>query len=191
MTAPRRRTARARGDRGQAAARLAEREQQRTEARAELAARETERAAFEAWQRGEVVPHRITLALDMGQHYGPEVDEACLTKEPAVDEWEAGTRYPTWLQLRALAELTGFPIGFFLAPVDGDIHALGPGTMFACRRSARNWNPLVEIPAPVRRFTYDAIVAAVSGYCVACLDPARASRAMHTCEQTAIPLEVG
>ncbi len=34
------------------------------------------------------------------------VDIACGAQEPAVDEWEAGTRYPSFEQLLALAALT-------------------------------------------------------------------------------------
>ena len=148
---------------------------------------EAERAARDAWERGQVVPHRITIAL--GDLEGPGVDEACGAREPAVDEWEAGTRYPSWEQLLALADLTGFDVRFFLMPKDG-IHTLGPGVMFVCKRSARNWNPVVEIPAPILTFTPEAIAATVGGYCVGCLDPKPGSRAIHTCEQTVIPLEV-
>lgn len=148
-------------------------------------------SAHDAWERGQVVPHRITLALDSRKLYGPEVDRACGAEEPAVDQWELGALYPTWAQLVALAELTDFPVEFFLMPKDGNIHALGPGTMFACRRSSRSWNPVVEIPAPVLAFTPEAIAATVGGYCAACLDPQPGRRAIHTCEQTAIPLEVG
>ena len=123
MTAPRRRAApvsRQRDARGDLipAAELRER------AQASARRRDAERAAHERWERGLTVPHRITTALDLGGHYGPEVDEACGTAEPAVDEWEAGTRYPSWPQLLALAELTRFPVGFFTAPSDG--RELGP-----------------------------------------------------------------
>lgn len=150
---------------------------------------EREDAAHEAWRLGKVVPHRITIAL--GDLEGPGVDEACGAREPAVDEWEAGVRYPTWEQLLLLAELTGFHVRFFLMPEDGEIHALGPAVMFVCDRSKRNWNPRVEIPAPITAFTPEAVAAAVGGYCGACLDPRPGPRAVHTCEQTAIPLEVG
>ena len=150
-----------------------------------------EHAAHDAWERGDVVPHRITLALDIRELYGPDVDRSCGVEEPAVDQWEEGILYPTWEQLLALAEPVDFPVEFFLTPTDGDIHALGPGVMFACYRSRRNWNPVVEIPAPVLAFTPEAIAATVTGRCVACLNPRPGGRAIHTCEQIAIPLEVG
>lgn len=70
------------------------------------------------WTAGQVVPHRITLALDSRRLDGPEVDEACGVKEPAVDRWERGTLYPTWEQLCLLAVLTGFPVAFFTEPAD-------------------------------------------------------------------------
>lgn len=61
-------------------------------------------------------PHRITQALDLRGMDGPDVDVACGAAEPAVDEWEAGTRVPTGRQLRKLAALTGFPPAFFAKP---------------------------------------------------------------------------
>jgi transcriptional regulator with XRE-family HTH domain len=70
------------------------------------------------WTAGQVVPHRITLALDSCRLDGPEVDEACGVQEPAVDRWERGTLYPTWDQLCALALLTDFPVAFFAEPAD-------------------------------------------------------------------------
>lgn len=75
--------------------------------------------AYQEWRAGKVVPHRITTALDLRSLYGPRVDEACGVEEPAVDEWEEGVRYPTWEQLLALAELTGYPVAFFVPPVTG------------------------------------------------------------------------
>jgi hypothetical protein len=98
-----------------------------------------------------VNPHRITLALDApataeGPFYGPGVDEFCGVTEPAVDEWEAGIRVPTGEQIGRLAELTGYPVGFFYVP-DGP-----PVTGFICQRSGRgkgcrtfSWPP--EAPA--------------------------------------------
>lgn len=70
-------------------------------------------AEREAWQLGLVQPFIITQALDAHGLYGPEVDEACGTFEPAVDMWEAGQLYPAWAELEALAALTGYPVGFF------------------------------------------------------------------------------
>lgn len=77
-----------------------------------------ERRDRDAWRRGEVRPYRITAALDAANLYGPEVDTACGVEEPAVDEWEAGTRYPTWDQLVALAKLTGKTPSFFTFAAD-------------------------------------------------------------------------
>lgn len=113
------------------------------------------------WRRGLTVPHRITLALDIRQLHGPQVDRDCGAREPDVDQWETGEKYPTWEQLLALAELTAFPPEFF-TPEPGHVHALGPGVMFVCYRSRRAWNPRVEIPSPVLAFTPAAIAATVN-----------------------------
>lgn len=69
--------------------------------------------SYERWRNGMMVPWRITHALDAGRHEGPHVDLACGAVEPAVDEWETGTRYPTWEQVGLLAKFTGYPIAFF------------------------------------------------------------------------------
>lgn len=61
-------------------------------------------------------PGWITLALDCRSCDGPAVDEALGVEEPAVDEWEAGTRHPTIDELRRLATLTSMPLGWFLNP---------------------------------------------------------------------------
>ena len=61
-------------------------------------------------------PERITTALDRRGLYGPEVDEALGGCEPMVDEWEAGTRVPTFEQIERLAALTGFAVSFFYRP---------------------------------------------------------------------------
>lgn len=77
--------------------------------------------ARRGWELGLVAPWRITAALDSGGHEGPDVDIACGAEEPAVDEWEAGTRYPTFEQLTLLAELTGYGISWFVEtdePID-------------------------------------------------------------------------
>jgi hypothetical protein len=87
------------------------------------------RAEYEAG-RVDAHPSRITAALNARALYGPEVDTACGVLEPAVDEWEAGTRRPTWEQLVALAALTDFPVGFFFrAP------ARRTGPIFLCSRT--------------------------------------------------------
>ncbi len=69
----------------------------------------------EAYRAGRVLaqPDRITCALDLHGLEGPDVDRQCLAAEPAVDEWEAGRAAPSWEQLLALAELTGFSPLFF------------------------------------------------------------------------------
>ena len=61
-------------------------------------------------------PERITTALDLRMLYGLEVDRALGGEEPMVDEWESGERVPTFAQVQALAELTGFPVKFFYQP---------------------------------------------------------------------------
>lgn len=81
--------------------------------RARLATLADDRAAYQRWRAGLVVPYRITLALDSHGLYGPEVDAACEAREPEVDQWEAGERYPTWRQLCALSRLTGNTARFF------------------------------------------------------------------------------
>lgn len=61
-------------------------------------------------------PERITLALDFCGLYGPEVDRALGGEEPMVDEWESGARVPSFAQVQALAEMTGFPVRSFYLP---------------------------------------------------------------------------
>jgi transcriptional regulator with XRE-family HTH domain len=61
-------------------------------------------------------PERITMALDLRELYGPEVDEALGGEEPMVDEWESAERTPTYEQVQALARLTDFPVRFFYQP---------------------------------------------------------------------------
>jgi hypothetical protein len=63
--------------------------------------------------RAVAYPDRITFALDYHDLEGPDVDVACLAVEPAVDQWEAGEAAPSWEQLVALSELTGYPVPFF------------------------------------------------------------------------------
>lgn len=59
--------------------------------------------AYEQWATGALAPYRITRALDAAELYGPDVDIACGAREPAVDDWEAGTRYPSFEQLHTTA----------------------------------------------------------------------------------------
>jgi hypothetical protein len=95
-----------------------------------------EETAHKLWSEGKLIPHRITMALDLRELYGPEVDAACGAVEPDVDRWEAGELYPTWQQLLLLAELTGFLPKWFFMPVNPepmwtslDIHMPGPRLM--------------------------------------------------------------
>jgi hypothetical protein len=81
--------------------------------RSRAARLEDDRVAYKRWRAGQVCPAQITMALDLNQLYGPQVDLACRAEEPAVDQWEAGERYPSWGQLCALAELTGMSVRWF------------------------------------------------------------------------------
>lgn len=99
---------------------------------------EDDRIAYEKWRVGMVVPSAITRALDMHGLYGPEVDEACGVREPAVDLWEAGKLYPTWEQLRLLAKLTGYPPLWFVT-LRELISVLDTSMVYHLPRSDRNW----------------------------------------------------
>lgn len=72
-------------------------------------------------REGTPVPARITMALDMGGHEGPEVDVACGTWEGNpdgdVDAWEVADAVPSADQVKLLSELTGFPVAFFYEPI--------------------------------------------------------------------------
>lgn len=114
-----------------------------------------EQAAYRAWCAGKVIPHRITSALDEQELYGPEVDRACGVEEPAVDQWEAGTLYPTWEQLQALARLVNRPVHLFTMEPN-----LGPGRIFICDRSKRKNGCQIIDTAPITKFTPEAIAAA-------------------------------
>ncbi|MEI4742000.1 hypothetical protein [Rhodococcus erythropolis] len=92
---------RAAGDR--AAARLRKRAEWAFTAAQRRAAHDR---AYEHWITGALAPYRITRALDAAELYGPDVDIACGAQEPACGDWEAGTRYPSFEQLLALAALT-------------------------------------------------------------------------------------
>ncbi|WP_139047409.1 hypothetical protein [Rhodococcus erythropolis] len=92
---------RAAGDR--AAARLRKRAEWAFTAAQRRAAHDR---TYEQWITGALAPYRITRALDAAELYGPDVDIACGAQEPACGDWEAGTRYPSFEQLLALAALT-------------------------------------------------------------------------------------
>jgi hypothetical protein len=76
------------------------------------------RQQFERERSATPVPARITLALNLRELYGPEVDVACGVVEPAVDQWETGELVATGEQIVLLAALTGFPVEFFYSPVE-------------------------------------------------------------------------
>lgn len=112
-----------------------------------------DRADRLAWEQGYVQPFVITMALDAHKLYGPEVDEACGTFEPAIDMWEAGQLYPTWDELNALADLTGNTVRFFVAQ-----HELVPFGSTSLRFHLRKGEEMP--PEPVACFTPAAILAA-------------------------------
>lgn len=105
------------------------------------------------WGIGEVVPFRITQALDGAGLFGPEVDVACGAVEPAVDEWEAGVRYPTFEQLLLLAELTGHdPEWFFGRDSEVEIDIRDTTLWWhMTERQRQRWKP------PIAAFTERAI----------------------------------
>ncbi len=103
------------------------------------------------WRAGAVKPYRITAALNLRGLYGPEVDEACGTTEPDVDLWEEGRLYPTWEQLVKLAELTGFPVNYF-------VHE-GPRIDVSASSLRFHVKGYEEGPPPVWEFS-NAVVAA-------------------------------
>jgi hypothetical protein len=90
---------------------------------------------------GRPVPTRITVALNLGGHEGPQVDLACGTWEGNldgdVDGWEAGTATPTAEQVKLLAALTGFPVSYFYLPVKPGPFLGGDGNMWICWRDRR------------------------------------------------------
>lgn len=85
-------------------------------------ARDAQRPKGSAWTPGaRPEPSRITHALDnagpaMERLEGPEVDRALGVEEPTVDLWETGELVPTDEQVRRLAVLTGWPVGWFYQP---------------------------------------------------------------------------
>lgn len=115
------------------------------------------------WAAGRVVPWLITIALDGKRLYGPEVDEACGVPEPGVDMWEAGTLYPRFGQLCALAKLTGKSPGFFM-------NRRGLVGMRPSDTSLRFHVRVDDEKEPVMAFTSEAVAAAVAGEgpCVFC-----------------------
>ncbi|QYN17454.1 hypothetical protein [Amycolatopsis sp. DSM 110486] len=147
---------------GKAGVPLTDAETRRNDARRNKTAAErvlADQRTYREWRAGKVVPWRITLALDSHALYGPEVDEACGAAEPDVDMWEAGTRYPTWEQLKKLAKLTMVTPGFFMirpaellpAQTSMQFHRIGG--------ERAEWRQ----PPPVLLFTPEAIAETVRG----------------------------
>jgi hypothetical protein len=86
----------------------------RVMAKVDAAGERRDPAAY--WAGQTPTPERITMALNLQMLYGPEVDQALGGEEPMVDEWEAGARVPSFGQVQALAELTGYAVRFFYLP---------------------------------------------------------------------------
>lgn len=105
------------------------------------------------WAAGKVVPARITQALDMHALEGPGVDDACGVEEPAVDQWEAGTLYPNFEQLKKLSALCGVTPGFFMR--SHDTIPVGETSMRFHKIGGRStdWRS----PPPIRSFTPEAL----------------------------------
>lgn len=114
--------------------------------------REGDRAEHQAWKEGRVRPFVITNALDARQLDGPLVDAACGTCEPAVDMWEAGQLYPTWDELKALADFTDYPVAFFTTVEHWPLRAQDTSLRFHV--------PCPPEPPPVLCFEIAAIEAA-------------------------------
>lgn len=86
----------------------------RVTARVDAAADRREAAA--GYPGKTPTPERITMALNFCGLYGPEVDAALGGEEPMVDEWESGERVPSFQQVQALAQMTGYTVRFFYQP---------------------------------------------------------------------------
>lgn len=149
-------------------------EQIQAATRARVAEANKERASVERslakaradWAAGRVVPWLITIALDGKRLYGPEVDQACGVEEPGVDMWEAGTLYPSFEQLCALAKLTGNAPGFFM-------NRRGVVGMRPSDTSLRFHYDCTDEKEPMMAFRPEAIAAAVhgNGACPTCWRP--------------------
>lgn len=109
--------------------------------------------AHRQWMAGALSPYRITDALDAEDLYGPEVDIACGAVEPAVDEWEAGNRYPSFEQLIALAALTGRAPDTFVARLRDLDFDIRDTTMWGHMTKAdrARWHP------PIVEFTTQSV----------------------------------
>lgn len=109
--------------------------------------------AKKLWATGQLVPDRITYALDSRDLYGPEVDLACEAEEPEVDLWEVGLLYPKWNQFVALAKLTRTPMACFFQPFSriNNIHICGRGGVKMSRDILEDQDKRIE------RFTDEAL----------------------------------
>lgn len=86
---------------------------------------------------GRVVPARITIALDLRELHGPEIDEHVGTyhgnPDGDIDRWEQALAVPSREQVELLAKLTDFPLAWFYEPIkpgpftDGPIWMCGRG----------------------------------------------------------------
>jgi hypothetical protein len=79
--------------------------------------------------------HRITIALNRANLYGPTADAKLGAVEPDLDMWEAGKSQPTDAQLRRLAAMANVPLEFF-ALADHERPELV--VSFVCSRSRRS-----------------------------------------------------
>lgn len=124
-------TFRAVGDR--AAARLRKRAEWAAAATQRRAAHDlaTNSGSRACWPRiGSPGPSTPRICTDVG------VDSACGAQEPSVDEWEAGTRYPVFEQLLALAALTHQSPDSFVAR-EGDVDFDIRDTTMWCHQQSR------------------------------------------------------
>lgn len=103
------------------------------------------------WEFGELSPYKLTLWMDYRGINGPEVDHHCGVEEPTVDQWEAGTVYPTWEQLLALAEFCQIPVWYFT-----EESVVDQGQFFICSRSRK----LPPEPPRITAYTPEALATA-------------------------------
>jgi hypothetical protein len=110
------------------------------------------------WESGQLVPARITLALDVLALDRLEVDETCGVPPRTVAQWEKGLEYPTWEQVCRLAVRTGFGLAWFARPVEHlDVQS---GPFF--RRAPEGWMPY-RADRMVHSFTRPAINRTLGG----------------------------
>jgi hypothetical protein len=115
--------------------------QQSLGARAKYDQARTRQESERLLREGTPVPARITMALDLGGHDGPEVDTACGAAEPAVDLWECGVEQPNAEQVKLLSALTGFPVGYFYLPIEPGPLIDGMWICWADKRGCQRLEP--------------------------------------------------